>query len=83
MAVQLATLILGPGGSDAGCDRSLDLVDQLIDLELAGQAVPAPLLEVASHLAACPDCREDYEAILALAGNQDMARPWAGSPGDR
>ena len=67
MAEPFAIRILGPGGSDAGCDRSLDLVDQLIDLELAGRALPPPLLEVARHLAACPDCGEDYEAIRALA----------------
>jgi hypothetical protein len=70
MAEQLASRMLGPGGSDAGCDRSLELVDQLIDLELAGHVLPAPLLEVARHLAACPDCREDYEGIRALAGDQ-------------
>lgn len=81
MAQPLAMLILGPGGSDAGCDHSLDVVDQLIDLELAGQALPKRLLGVARHLAACPDCREDYEAIVALAGDQDMSRPWARSPG--
>jgi predicted anti-sigma-YlaC factor YlaD len=70
MVEQLASRMLGPGGSDAGCDRSLELVDQLIDLELAGQVLPAPLLEVARHLAACPDCREDYEGIRALAGDK-------------
>jgi predicted anti-sigma-YlaC factor YlaD len=74
MVEQLARQMLGPGGSDAGCDRSLELVDQLIDLELAGQVLPAPLLDVARHLAACPDCREDYEGIRALAGDQGRNR---------
>ena len=67
MAEQLATRILGPGGPDAGCEHSLEVVDQLIDLELAGQPLPTSMLPVAKHLAACPDCREDYEGIRALA----------------
>ena len=71
MAEQLATQILGTGGSDAGCERSLELVDQLIELELAGQAPPASLLAVARHLLACPDCGEDYEGIRALARGED------------
>lgn len=71
MAEQLATRLLGPGRSDAGCDRSLDVIDQLIDLELAGQPLPASLLAVARHLVACPDCREDYEGIRALARRED------------
>jgi len=74
MAEQLARRMLGPGGSDAGCDRSLELIDQLVDLELAGQEPPESLLEVARHLAACPDCREDYEGIRALAGEQGLDR---------
>lgn len=74
MVEQLASRMLGPGGSDAGCDRSLELVDQLIDLELAGQVLPSPLLDVARHLAGCPDCREDYEGIRALTRDQGPDR---------
>ena len=70
MAEQHASRILGPRGSDAGCDRSLELVDELVDLELAGEAMRDSLREVAKHLAACPDCGEDYEGIRTLARKQ-------------
>jgi hypothetical protein len=67
MADQLVRRVLGPVGPDAGCDRTLELLDELVELESAGRAAPASFAAVTRHLEACPDCREDYEGLRALA----------------
>jgi hypothetical protein len=64
--------ILGTVGPNAGCDLSGDLLDQLIEAELAGRPAGDVFPNVAAHLAACPDCHEDYlglrEAARAATG---------------
>lgn len=62
-------LILGPTGPDAGCDHSADLLDQVVEAELAGRAASEAFPEVATHLAACSDCREDHLALRAFAAS--------------
>jgi hypothetical protein len=59
--------ILGTTSSDAGCDRSAELLDQLIEAEQAGRAVREAFPDVAAHLASCPDCHEDYVGLRELA----------------
>jgi hypothetical protein len=68
--------ILGPAGPDSGCDRSGDLIDQLVEARLSGRPIGADLAEVATHLEACPDCREDYLGLRAIA------EATAGGPGE-
>lgn len=58
--------ILGPAGPDLGCDHSGDVLDQFVEAELAGLAARQAFPEVANHLEACPDCREDYVALTEL-----------------
>lgn len=58
--------ILGPTGPDAGCDRSAALLDQLVEAELASADPRDVRPDVALHLEACPDCREDHDGLLAL-----------------
>lgn len=72
--------ILGPAGPDSGCERSGDLLDQLVEAERAGRPMTKALRAVANHLEGCPDCREDYLGLSALTdampGGPDEARPW-------
>lgn len=58
--------MLGLTGADAGCERSMELFDQVVEAELAGRAPAEAFPEVAVHLEGCPDCREDYEGLRAL-----------------
>lgn len=58
---------LGSTGPDAGCERSLELLDRVVEAELAGRAARDAFPDIAAHLEACPDCREDYEGLLELA----------------
>lgn len=59
--------ILGRGGEDAGCEESLAVLDLVVDAELAGRSTADAFPAVAVHLDSCPDCREDYEGLLAVA----------------
>jgi hypothetical protein len=58
--------VLGSSGPDLGCDHSVDLLDQFVEAEQAGRPASETFPEVANHLLACPDCREDYVALTAL-----------------
>jgi hypothetical protein len=63
--------ILGPDGPDAGCERSLELLDQVIEADRAGRAVRDAFPDIAVHLEACPDCREDYDGLRELVRSHD------------
>jgi hypothetical protein len=58
--------LLGPGGRDAGCERCFELLDEYVEGELAGRPVVARYPDVAAHLAACPDCAQDHDALVNL-----------------
>lgn len=57
---------VGAPGPDAGCDATFETLDRWADsVRGGGGPWPAyPALE--AHLAACPDCREDAEGLLAI-----------------
>lgn len=64
--------ILGSTGPDAGCTRSAEVLDRFVEAERAGRATGKLFRAVATHLEACPDCREDYlglQALLAETGD--------------
>jgi hypothetical protein len=60
--------LLGPGGTEIGCDECFDQLDRYVDLELAGQDADAAVPGLRAHLDGCPACREEHESLLTLAG---------------
>ena len=46
------------------CERCLALVAEFAERELAGRSIRAGLEAVEHHLSLCPECREEYEALL-------------------
>lgn len=66
---KLLETILGPGGPDSGCNDGLEVLDLYVEAELAGRPAVALFPDVAVHIQACPDCREDYEGMLALVAS--------------
>jgi hypothetical protein len=68
--------LFGASAPDAGCDGGMEVFDLYVELEVAGQDPAARYPGVANHLAACPDCREDHDALVALARTAD---PLAGA----
>jgi hypothetical protein len=59
---------------DAGCIAGEAILDQFVELALAGEDAAAVFPGTAIHLQGCPGCRADYEGLL------DAARRFGGRP---
>jgi anti-sigma factor RsiW len=64
----LIARLLGPAEPEVSCDRCFELLDQYVDLELAGEDADARLPGMRAHLEGCPACREEHESLRSLAG---------------
>jgi len=63
--------LLGPAGPEVSCERCFELLDELVELELAGADAGTLLPGMREHLQGCPACREDFESLrdyVAQAG---------------
>lgn len=58
--------LLGPTGFEVSCEQCFDLLDEYVELELAGVSADAVLPGVRTHLHGCPACREDHESLRAF-----------------
>jgi hypothetical protein len=50
---------------EIGCDDCLMQVASYCETELAGKEVPEALRLVREHLEICPECHEEYQALLS------------------
>ena len=66
---QIARL-LGPSGSEVSCEACFELLDEYVDLELAGEDPDARLPGMREHLQGCPACHEDHASLRALAASE-------------
>jgi hypothetical protein len=57
--------------ADIGCDRTFELLDVYVEVELAGQDPQVRFPRTAAHLRGCGACRADYQGLLAAAGGLD------------
>jgi anti-sigma factor RsiW len=58
--------LLGPEGPEVGCEECFELLDQYVEVELAGGDTRAVLPGMDAHLEGCPACREDAESLRAV-----------------
>ncbi len=70
----LMARVLGPVGPEVTCERCFDLLDQYVDLELAGADADAELPGMRAHLEGCPACHEDHASLRELVAGTP-ARP--------
>lgn len=59
--------LLGPDGPEVSCEQCFELLDEYVDLELAGADADALVPGVRAHLEGCPACREDHESLRDFA----------------
>jgi hypothetical protein len=59
--------LLGPREDELSCERCFELLDEYVDRELDGEDPDAHVPGMLAHLRGCPACREDHEALRALA----------------
>lgn len=58
---------LSPDSIDAGCGKTLRLLDTYVDLLLVGEEPQKRYPDVAVHLRDCSPCAEDFEGLLLAA----------------
>ena len=66
--------LLGPTGYEVTCEQCFELLDQYVELELAGADADARLPGLRAHLYGCPACREDHESLRSLVAAEDSTR---------
>jgi len=58
--------LLGPIGYEVTCDRCFELLDEYVDLEVAGLDADSRLPGMRAHLQGCPACQEDHDSLRTL-----------------
>lgn len=66
---ELMTRLLGPSEPEVSCEQCFELLDQYVDLELAGEDADARLPGMRAHLEGCPACHEDHESLRELVSS--------------
>jgi len=59
----ILTRLLGPSRPEVSCEQCFELLDEYVDLELAGEDADRQLPGLSEHLQGCPACREDHESL--------------------
>ena len=59
----LLARVLGPVGPEVTCEQCFELLDQYVELEVAGSDAATEMPGLAAHLEGCPACHEDYESL--------------------
>ena len=72
---ELMTRLLGPDGPEVSCEECFELLDEYVDLELAGTDADRRLPGMREHLQGCPACREDHESLRDFVRLQSAPRP--------
>jgi tRNA-dihydrouridine synthase len=63
---ELLRRVLGPSGPEVTCEECFELLDEYVDLELAGQDADRRLRGMREHLQGCQACYEDHESLRDL-----------------
>jgi hypothetical protein len=63
---ELVGRLLGPAEPEVTCEQCFELLDEYVELELAGEDADRRLPGMAAHLEGCPACREDHESLYEL-----------------
>jgi Zn finger protein HypA/HybF involved in hydrogenase expression len=62
---QMAREIITTRPDEIGCDECFEQLDRFVEMTLAGKNAAEAMPLVQDHLERCPDCREEFKALLA------------------
>ena len=48
---------------EINCEQCLELVAEFAEQQMAGKSITERMQALEQHLAVCPECREEYEAL--------------------
>jgi hypothetical protein len=60
---ELLTRLLGPADPEVTCEECFELLDEYVELELAGADADRRIPGMREHLQGCPACHEDHESL--------------------
>jgi hypothetical protein len=63
---ELIDRLLGPAEPEVTCEQCFELLDEYVELELAGADADTRLPGMRAHLQGCPACHEDHESLRDL-----------------
>lgn len=63
---ELVERLLGPTEPQVTCEECFEVLDEYVELEVAGADAAARFPGMRAHLAGCPACHEDHESLRAL-----------------
>ena len=58
--------VLSARPDEIGCDECFEQLDRFVEMTLAGKNAAEAMPLVQDHLERCDDCREEFEALLAV-----------------
>src|SRR3954453_13499464 len=70
---ELIAKLLGPAGPEVSCEECFELLDQYVELELAGEDTDARLPGMRAHFEGGPACNEEHESLLYPVASTDRA----------
>lgn len=65
---ELLRLVQATEPDELDCDEFLARVAPLLEVVAAEKDLPAELRPVAQHLSVCPECKEEFDALLRAHG---------------
>jgi len=68
---ELIARLLGPGAHEVSCEECFELLDEFVEVELAGEDPAKRLPGMREHLQGCPACSEDHESLRDLVTESD------------
>jgi hypothetical protein len=60
---QLLNRLLGPADPEVTCEQCFELLDEYVELELAGADADRQIPWLREHLQGCPACHEDHQSL--------------------
>ncbi len=63
--------LLGPVGPQVTCEECFELLDEYVELELAGADADARVPGMRAHLEGCPACAEDHASLRDFVASRD------------
>lgn len=61
----LLSIVAGTSDDSLNCDDCFSKVAQFVEVELSGLGLCESMKLVQTHLANCPCCKDEFEALLA------------------
>jgi hypothetical protein len=66
MLKQMVRAVMDTRPDEISCGECFDELDRFVEMTLAGKNAAEAMPLVQDHLRRCRDCREEFEALLAM-----------------